>query len=172
MLKEKADVLKSHPGLSGITGTSGRFPSIDTGDAARAETLLSEFKASIKKQGLELAREGGSIGQMTEKEWPIVEEMVAKIDPVKLGVEGTRDQIDKVVAFAESLTKRAQSKYNNVLMAMPDEIQSRFIRPDAGQNSAEKIEIRSKEDVRRLLNERKIDRATARSILMDMGMRP
>ena len=122
-LEAKANELIAHPGLPAATGVMGMAPSIPGGDAAKAEALIQEFKAAIKKQGLEMAREGGSIGQMTEREWPIVESMVANIDPVKLGVEGTKAQIAKAVAYAKNFVKRAQAEHADLISAMPEELQ-------------------------------------------------
>ena len=122
-LEAKAQALIAHPGLPAATGIAGIAPSIPGGDAAKADALIQEFKAAIKKQGLEMAREGGSIGQMTEREWPIVESMVANIDPVKLGLDGTKAQIAKAVAYAKTLTKRATAEHNDLVAAMPEEIQ-------------------------------------------------
>lgn len=122
-LEMKANELIAHPGLPAATGVMGMVPSVPGGQAATAEALISEFKAAVKKQGLEMAREGGSIGQMTEREWPIVESMVANIDPVKLGLEGTKAQIKKAVAYAKNLTKRAKSEHADLVSAMPEELQ-------------------------------------------------
>ena len=122
-LEAKANELIAHPGLAAATGVMGMAPSIPGGDAAKADALIQEFKSAIKKQGLEMAREGGSIGQMTEREWPIVESMVANIDPVKLGLEGTKAQIAKAVAYAKNLVKRAQAEHSDLVSAMPEELQ-------------------------------------------------
>jgi hypothetical protein len=109
--RAKADALKNHPGLGGATGIRGMFPSIPGSQSAQAETLLEEFKAMTKNVGLQLVRQGGSIGQMTEREWPIVESMVANINPTKLGKEETKNQIDKVVAKMEQMFRNAERQH-------------------------------------------------------------
>lgn len=119
-LKSAATALKDHKGLTGATGVQGKFPSIPGGDAAQAEVLLEEFKAATKNAGLQLVRQGGSIGAMTEKEWPIVEAMVSNIDP-KGGKKQVQDQIDKVIAKMEQVKNNTQANFDELYSEMPDE---------------------------------------------------
>ena len=111
---KSAEVLKNHSGLKRATGIPGFIPSIPGSDAAQAETLLTEFKAQVKRTGLNLVRQGGSIGSMTEREWPIVEGMVANIDPVRLGAQGTKDQIDKVITKMQGVLKNAKLAHEDM----------------------------------------------------------
>ena len=115
-LKDEAEVLKSHPGLGGATGIRGALPSVPGGDAAKAQALLEGFKARVKNTGLQIARQGGGIGQITEKEWGIIEAMVANIDPIKLGREGTIDEINKVIAKAEATLNNARMQHGEAFM--------------------------------------------------------
>jgi len=110
-VKKKAYSLATHPGLGSATGYLGALPSLPGGEAKKAENLLEEFKSSVKMAGLKLVRQGGSIGMMTEKEWPIVESMVANIDPLA-GKQAVKDQIDKVTAKIESLTSDTVAAFN------------------------------------------------------------
>jgi len=43
-------------------------------------TKLDSIKAALKEAGLQLFRSGGSIGAMTEKEWPIVQDRIAALN--------------------------------------------------------------------------------------------
>lgn len=117
-----AEQIKTHPGLPAATGISGRLMSIPGGESAKVEQLLEEFKAALKLQGLNLSRQGGGIGAMTEKEWPIVEQMVAAIDPAKLGLEGTKQQINKAVAKASQIKKNARMKYADLFDQPLDDV--------------------------------------------------
>lgn len=72
-----------HPGLSGITGpVFGRLPSI-RGDSTNAQTALNALKAKLSIQGLQSMRDasktGGAVGQVTEREWPRIEQMYATL---------------------------------------------------------------------------------------------
>ena len=57
-------------------------------------------------------RAGGSIGAMTEKEWPIVESMLATITP-KMDVKDAREVLEAVRAKFEALENLAAEKYND-----------------------------------------------------------
>lgn len=109
-----ANILKTHKGLEGASGISGMVYSRPGGESAKAEALLSEFKSQVKRTGLNLVRQGGGIGSMTEREWPIVEGMVANIDPVKLGAEGTREQINKVISKMQGVLENAKAAHSEM----------------------------------------------------------
>ena len=49
------------------------------GNLDMAKTIES-FKSDLKNAGLEMMRSGGSIGQITQQEWPIIEQLIAGID--------------------------------------------------------------------------------------------
>jgi len=110
---EDAEKLKTHPGLPRATGVAGNLWSMPGGKAAEAETLIDEFRNKVKLVGLELSRQGGGIGQVTEAEWKILEGMVANIDPKKLGLKGTQEQIDKVVARMAQALENVKSTHSS-----------------------------------------------------------
>lgn len=110
----QATALKKHPGLPGATGMSGYLYSKPGGDSATAEALLDEFKASTSAAGLEKVRMGGGIGAMTVQEWPLVERMIANIDPKKLGLKGTQDAIDKVINKMKAMSSVAKKRYQAI----------------------------------------------------------
>lgn len=116
---EAANKLKSHPGLERATGMMGNLPSVPGGKAAEAEALLEEFKNQVKLIGLNLSRQGGGLGAMTEKEWPIVEGMVANIDPKKLSAAGVKEQINKVIAKMQGTLANAKSMYEQEYGDLP-----------------------------------------------------
>jgi hypothetical protein len=73
----------------------------------RIESLKSDMKAA----GLELIRAGGqSIGQITEREWPILENMIAGISP-EMTPEAARAEFKKVAAYMEQLENNAKGAY-------------------------------------------------------------
>jgi len=57
-------------------------------------------------------RSGGSIGQMTEKEWPIVEQMIGSLDPV-MGEEDARMAFQKIRARMQRIADDANEIYDN-----------------------------------------------------------
>jgi hypothetical protein len=72
---------------------------------------IDSFKSNMKAVGLELMRSGGSIGQMTEREWPIVEQMLGAIDPV-LSEEDARMEFQRIKARVEQIVNNASDIYD------------------------------------------------------------
>lgn len=112
-LTNEAKAIKEHPGLERATGIMATIPSVPGTEASKAENLITEFKAGVKMAGLNLVRQGGSIGQMTEREWPIVEAMVAAIDP-KAGKSQLKSQMDKVLAKVEQIRNNSKTAYEDL----------------------------------------------------------
>ena len=99
LIKEGNDIIGSK-GFETVQGISGVIPSLPGSNAYKTDALITGFKSRVKKIGLDQARIGGSIGAMTEKEWPIVEQMVANISPLAGNV---KDQIAAVIAKMEAM---------------------------------------------------------------------
>jgi hypothetical protein len=81
------------------------------GETSNLRKTIDSFKSDLKMAGLELIRQGGSIGQMTEREWPIVEQMIASIDPV-LGEDQARKVFNDIKARFERIKSAAQDVYD------------------------------------------------------------
>lgn len=110
-MTNQANAIANHPSLWRSTGVMGVLPSMPGGGASDVDGLIDEFRASVKKTGLNLARQGGGIGSMTEREWPIVEGMVASIKP-GAGGEVLKSQMDKVLAKIEQIRQNAYQTHN------------------------------------------------------------
>lgn len=86
---------------------SSRVP----GDAtANVRNKIESLKSSMKMAGLELIRSGGSIGQMTEREWPIVQDMIDRIDST-LGEDQAKSILEDIKVYLESLKTKADEVY-------------------------------------------------------------
>lgn len=81
------------------------------GETQDVKLKIESIKSGLKKAGLEIMRSGGSIGQMTVKEWPIVEGMIARIDP-ELGEKAAREEFDRIKAYMNGIVTRAREKYS------------------------------------------------------------
>lgn len=63
---------------------------------------LDNIKAALKEAGLQLFRTGGSIGSMTEKEWPIVQDRIATLngnmspDAARATLADIKNRIDRI----------------------------------------------------------------------------
>lgn len=82
---------------------TGRF-------APDSRRKIESLKADMKSAGLELIRQGGSIGQITEREWPILEAMIAGISP-EMTPEAARAEFTKVRAYMNRLKANAKDAY-------------------------------------------------------------
>jgi len=82
---------------------TGRF-------APDSRRKIESLKADMKSAGLDLIRQGGSIGQITEREWPILEAMIAGISP-EMTPEAARAEFKKVRAYMNRLKDNAKDAY-------------------------------------------------------------
>lgn len=83
-----------------------------TGNTATVKSELDSLKSDLKNKGLQMFRAGGSIGAMTEKEWPIIESMLATLTP-KLDEQAARTILMEVRQKFEALENLAAEKYND-----------------------------------------------------------
>mgnify|MGYP000098915467 CR=1 FL=1 len=81
------------------------------GASSDTRKKIEGLKSDLKAAGLELMRSGGSIGAMTEREWPIVEAMIANISPM-LSEEEAAFQLAKVKTRMDQMAKNAQEAYS------------------------------------------------------------
>jgi len=113
---ERIDKILDPKNKTGFENNFGGFTAYATkelsGNTALVKAELDSLKSDLKNKGLQMFRAGGSIGAMTEKEWPIVESMLATITP-KMDVKDARDVLEAVRAKFEALENLAAEKYND-----------------------------------------------------------
>ena len=81
------------------------------GEASDKRKKIDSLKSDLRAAGLEMMRSGGSIGAMTEREWPIVEQMMAGISPVLSEMEAAF-QLAKVKTKMQQIRVSAQEDYD------------------------------------------------------------
>lgn len=112
-----AEEIKTHPGLSRATGTLGAFPSIPGGATAQADALISSLKAQISGMKLQAMRNasatGGAVGNVTEKEWPRLENMITALDPVKMGQATFQAKLNELVGEIGKVKKTMNDAFTN-----------------------------------------------------------
>lgn len=81
------------------------------GEASDKRKKIDSLKSDLRAAGLEMMRSGGSIGAMTEREWPIVEQMMAGISPVLSEMEAAF-QLAKVKTKMQQIRGSAQDDYD------------------------------------------------------------
>ena len=81
------------------------------GKTQDVRAVIDSLKSDLKTAGLDTIRAGGSIGAMTEREWPIVERMIANITP-KLSEGEARKQLGEVRAHLERIKNISRNAYD------------------------------------------------------------
>jgi len=81
-----------------------------SGPASDMRKKIDSFKSDMKAAGKQLLATGGSIGQITEREWPILEQMIASIDPV-LSEEEARKTFEDIQNRFRRLIERTIDTY-------------------------------------------------------------
>lgn len=71
---------------------------------------IDSLKANMKTAGLELIRQGGSIGQMTEREWPIVQDQLDRLDP-RMSEKAAREAFANIKNTFEKVRNAARETY-------------------------------------------------------------
>lgn len=85
---------------------SSRFP----GKTAAARTELNSLKSNIKNAGLRLIQQGGKIGAITEREWPILEGMISELDS-SMDEESARAKLAEIKSFFAQTEVNALDEY-------------------------------------------------------------
>ena len=110
---------------------TGRF-------APDSRRKIESLKADMKSAGLELIRQGGSIGQITEREWPILEAMIAGISP-EMTPEAARAEFNKVRAYMQKLKANAKDAYQT------EWGDTQYFKPSQGDKSPKSLSQQDKQ---------------------------
>lgn len=108
-VKQVDDLLKA-PGLDNITGPiAGRLPSIlgsSTNAQAKLDTLRSQIGVQVLTAMREASKTGGAVGNVTEKEWPILQNQYEALqqaqtsDQFRSALRGVKETLERVRANA------------------------------------------------------------------------
>jgi hypothetical protein len=114
--KDRINKILSDENIEGFNSNFGGYNAYVTqnfsGNAALVKSELDSLKSDLKNKGLQLVRAGGSIGALTEKEWPILESMIATLTP-RLNEKDARDVLTSVLQKFEALESLAVEKYGD-----------------------------------------------------------
>ena len=72
---------------------------------------IESVKSDLKTAGLEIIRSGGSIGSMTQAEWPIVEKMIDAIDP-RMSEKAARAAFENIKTYLGTIRANATTTYD------------------------------------------------------------
>lgn len=81
------------------------------GKATDVRSNIESLKSDLKAAGLELMRSGGSIGQITEREWPIIEGMIGALKP-EMTEDEARLQFGKIKTYMDRIRTNAREAYD------------------------------------------------------------
>jgi hypothetical protein len=79
--------------------------------AQDVKNTIESLKADITQAGLELMRSGGSIGAITEREWPLLEKQIAAVTPY-VGEKRARELLQNVAQRLRNIQARATQAYD------------------------------------------------------------
>jgi len=82
------------------------------GETQDVKNDIESLKANLKTLGFDLIRQSGSIGTMTEKEWPIVADQIAKLDNPRISEPAARQVLEDVKSFLLSHRNKAHEVYD------------------------------------------------------------
>lgn len=114
-LKGAATALRDHKGLKLVAGGlyQAHAPNLSE-DARNAGTLMTNLKNQISGVVLQSMRDasktGGAVGQVTEREWPRLENMIANLDPSQ-GIEQFKVNLAAVISYADEVYAAIQRAY-------------------------------------------------------------
>lgn len=111
LIKNDITALKTHPGLSGITGMSGNIYKYPGSDRANAQTALESLQNKLEGYGKVAQSASGAIGAMAVAEWDKMRKQIANIDPVKLGEQGTLKALDNLSSDLDASVSMFKSQY-------------------------------------------------------------
>lgn len=114
-LSAAANELLNHPGLGRITGTVGALPDVPGSAAANARAKLLTLKSQTGFNTLQEMRNasktGGAVGQVTEKEWPLLQSAIATLETAQ-SEEQMRESLQKIMEYASGAKDRLRGAYN------------------------------------------------------------
>jgi len=113
---EKIDRLLNPKNKGAFNNLFGGYSAYATerlsGPTAGLRADLTSLKNNLKSAGLQLMKKGGgAIGTITEREWPILEGMIATLTPEMPEPDAERT-LRNIRVFFENLTDTAQQTYN------------------------------------------------------------
>jgi hypothetical protein len=114
-IKSLASELKTHPGLPSIVGKISQYPALDllpsTRDArALQDSLVNQIGIQALNDMRQMSKTGGAVGQVTEREWPILQQSIAAVGKAQTP-EGYKTALDNLVAQVDSSMTRVRAAY-------------------------------------------------------------
>jgi len=115
--KEKIDFILSPANKSGFESMFGGYNAkfgtqFLSGNTAAVKQKIESLKSEMKAAGLAIMRSGGGVGQITEKEWKIMENMIDSIDSL-MDEKDARKVLEEVASRMGQTEIRAKEKFKS-----------------------------------------------------------
>jgi hypothetical protein len=115
--KEKIDFILSPANKSGFESMFGGYNAkfgtqFLSGNTAAVKQKIESLKSEMKAAGLAIMRSGGGVGQITEKEWKIMENMIDSIDSL-MDEKDARKVLEEVASRMGQTEIRAKEKFQS-----------------------------------------------------------
>jgi hypothetical protein len=111
---KKIDTILDPANKEGFESNFGGYNAYATrlmsGNTAKVRREIDSLQNALKVAGLDQIRQGGSIGAITQAEWPILQQMVAALTP-DLNEEDARIKLQDIRAKFESIKADARDSY-------------------------------------------------------------
>jgi hypothetical protein len=112
----KLDKILAPENSSGFNGNFGGYNAYVTqyipGQTQSVKRELESLQSDLASTGLDIMRAGGGIGQMTEREWPIVRGMIAQITP-NMSESDARAKLTEIRNYMLRIKGNAHDVYKN-----------------------------------------------------------
>lgn len=114
-LKQTAINVRDHKGINSVVGGlyQAYAPNVSE-DARNAGTELENLKVQISGVVLQAMRDasktGGAVGQVTEREWPRLENMLANLDP-RQGRQQFMRNLAAIITYADQVKEALRDAY-------------------------------------------------------------
>lgn len=145
-LATSANELLNHPGLKGIVGIQGKFPSIPGGDAANAQALLETLKSQVGFGVLQAMRDasktGGALGAVSDAEGKRLEANLAALSQAQ-SIEQFRASLGKIIEYSNGAKDRLREAFN---LKHSDKAPATGAQPQATAMAAPKVSSRAELD--------------------------
>jgi hypothetical protein len=139
-LKATADSVSKQKGLDRVVGglLQAYTPNL-TEDALNAQTELENLKVKISGAVLQAMRDasktGGAVGQVTEREWPRLENMIANLDPRQGKAQFMRN-LNEIVKYADDVKRTLADAYKADVRAASGQSIPEGVMPNARPSQA------------------------------------
>lgn len=159
----RIDTILDPKNKSGFEANFGGYNAYATrtlpGNAQKVRREIDSLQSDLASAGLEMMRAGGSIGQMTEKEWPIVRGLLATITP-NIDEKDAVETLRKVQGILTQIKDNAQSVYST------EWANTQFYK--GSKQQPQQWTASSPNEVKQLFKENKISEKEATAMLKDM----